>query len=236
MKNKHLIIFGVILICCAIAFDIFIVSMIIKYYPEICTVLTSIIFIGFGFVLMLFSTLLLKLVCWITLPAPEVPAIEYYEFPFEVVYSIDDEVFEISDSIVYEYKGINMDDIVKQLKWDTYLKDAGTEYIELLDAGNGYSVCLYAGSPEYYMMECFPPYGDHVPGEYLHYSYNHRGEHLTAEEAKEKYGLEIISATFSEPIENELEYRTVDKIRLFFYDTLGFPTVIDVLNSINEQP
>ena len=87
----------------------------------------------------------------------------------------------------------------------------------------GYRLCLYAGSPEYYMMESFPPYGDHVPGEYLHSSGNDRREEISFEEAKEKYGLEIISATFSEPIENKLEYRKIDKIRLFIYDTFGIP-------------
>ena len=152
------------------------------------------------------------------LPAPEVPDIKYAEFPFEIVYSIDGETFEFNDVYVCKYKGIDLDYTdSKILVWNTYLKHSDTEHVELMPYNSSGSLCLYLGSPEYYMMGSFPGYGEHVPGEYIHHSLNHKREEISFEEAKEEYGLEIISTKFSEPIENKLEYRTIDKIRLFLF-------------------
>ena len=131
---------------------------------------------------------------------PEIPEVEYAEFPFEVVYSIDDEVYEISDAYVCSYSGVSATSLIGSINWRTHLKHSRTEYIELYEKEDGTKICLYAGSPEYYMLGEYPFYGDHVPGEYLHSSGNDRYEEISFEEAKEKYGLEIISATFSEPM------------------------------------
>ncbi len=189
-----------------------------KYVMPFLTHIVAAVF----FLLHIISMFLLLMLDSAFAPGPEVPAITYGEFPFRIVYSIDGEIFELEDSYICECKGVGFEYALhKDLIWETYLKDSCTRYIELCDIPNGYRLCLYAGSPEYYMLESFPPYGDHVPGEYLHSSSNDRREEISFEEAKEKYRLEIISAEFSEPIENEVEYRTIDKVRLFFYNTFG---------------
>lgn len=208
------------LVTARLSLDVISWKILTKYViPIIAKVLVAVFFL-----IHCITMILLFLFGYAFAPGPEVPEITYSEFPFKIVYSIDGEVFEIEDSYVCDCKGVGFEyDLHKNLIWNTYLKNAETEYIELCDMHYGYRLCLYVGSPEYYMMESFPPYGDHVPGEYLHSSGNDRREEISFEEAKEKYGLEIISATFSEPIENKLEYRKIDKIRLFIYDTFGIP-------------
>ncbi len=184
----------------------------------LCFICVAVLLSMLVFLFIPIVNLMLETYYSVTVVAPEIPEIQYAEFPFEIVYSIDGEVYEINDAYVCEYKGIDWRFEKKVLDWATYFKYSDTEYIELCDTPYDYRICLYAGSPEYYMLGD----DDQVPGEYLHYSYS-LAHHLTAEEAEEEYGLEIISATFSEPIENELEYRTVDNIRLFIYDTFGIP-------------
>jgi len=144
---------------------------------------------------------------------PQIPEIQYGKFPFEIVYSVDGEIYEVKDVFVCEYKGIGHPfDGEKELEWQTYIGSSGERDFELFEAENRKGIYIDLGNEEYYMMGK-KPYDEYVPGEYLHDGYHK----LNLQEAKEQLGIEIISAKFSDPIENEFEYRTVDKIRLFLF-------------------
>ena len=143
--------------------------------------------------------------------APKVPEIQYAKFPFEIVYSVDGEIYEVKDVFVCEYKGIGHPfDGEKELEWQTYIESSGERDFELFEAENRKGIYIDLGNEEYYMMGK-KPYDEYVPGEYLHDGYHK----LNLQEAKEQLGIEIISAKLSDPIENEFEYRAGDKIRMF---------------------
>jgi hypothetical protein len=146
--------------------------------------------------------------------APPVPEIQYGEFPFEIVYSIDGEVFNKTDTMKYENAVYSdYDSLVKHQGW----RAKHEEDAELLCEIDGYSIYLDCGNGYYYMQN-EKNYDDYIPGEAMYWISGGSTHGITFEEAKEEFGVEIISTKFSEPIENgEGEYRTIDKIRLFLF-------------------
>jgi len=51
-------------------------------------------------------------------------------------------------------------------------------------------------------LEGKKPYEGYVPGEYIYYVFMGRSRELTYEQAKNLFGIEIISVNFSEPLVN----------------------------------
>lgn len=210
-NSKHIIL--MVLLCLArIIIDIFAILLIFKYRVAIYGTL-AMIFLCFAFAVYNFDNIL-------TLPNPPMPEITYGEFPFEIVYSVDGEVFQKSDVIICECKVDYTPEYGKRLLF-TEKYQSGTDNI--LCEKMGVDIRIDCGNPEYYLLS-EKPCEDYVPGQYIYYEgYYFDYTELTSSEAKEQLGIEIISAHFSEPIENEFEYRTIDKIRLFIYDTFGIP-------------
>ncbi len=139
-------------------------------------------------------------------PNPPEPAIKYAEFPFEVVYEIDDEIVTVNDIYVCEYDGIGMNEGVgKYRKWKGYIKSSGKEELILLEDGDLKLACS-VGYPEYYM-------GDPSklnPEEYTPYMYYIKSNSfggissgvMDIEPILEQYRLKLISWKLSKPIQN----------------------------------
>jgi len=149
---------------------------------------------------------------------PQIPEIQYGKFPFEIVYSVDGEIYEVNDVFACKYEGIDYRGGEKKLKWNTYLENSGESYLKLCDvekSGQLQSICLDLGNVNYYMLSDEKD-ENYSPGEYV-FNIRYPRKPISLEDAKKDYDIEIISAKFSDPIENEFEYRTVDKIRLFLF-------------------
>lgn len=160
-------------------------------------------FLGTMFVELLIPIIMLMI------PDPPVPEIEYGRFPYEIVYSVEGEELKKADTLEFKYTTrSDYDRVEKSAFWWS------SEYSVLLCEIKGQEIYIDGGDGDYYMMN-EKPYKEYVPGQYIYY-YGDSGKiKLSLEEAKEQLGIEIISAKFSDPIENEFEYRTVDKIRMF---------------------
>ena len=128
---------------------------------------------------------------------PTPPAITYGEFPYEIEYSINGEKYETSDSFIFEYT--TKYEFGGKVTWNW-----GTLYSLdiLLYETDEYRIYIDGGYADYY-MQYDERYEDYSPGQCI----TRVGEggaykKYTLEEAKEQLGIEIISAQFSEPIEN----------------------------------
>ena len=213
-KTKKIVL---IFIGCIIRLGILAAIIIFKYYTITSAVLLGIF--GFFGVLMWFgATIVYLLICNIIMlfvPAPPVPDIQQQSFPYEIVYSIDEEVFNKTDILEYKYKAYSdVEQLEKNWRWES---SSGTGTFNLLCEIEDEKIYIDCGNAQYYMTG-EKPYDEYTPGEYVYY-YDDDDEKikLTHKEAKEKFGIEIISKKFSEPIENEFKYKTVDKIRLFLF-------------------
>jgi len=125
--------------------------------------------------------------------------ITYGEFPFEIVYSIDGEVFEKRGVIICECK--RDFDLTSGASWefDEYFDKNQDDDVLLIT--EDYNVRIDSGRARYY-LEGKKPYEGYVPGEYIYYVFMGRSRELTYEQAKNLFGIEIISAKFSEPLVN----------------------------------
>ena len=150
---------------------------------------------------------------------PPKPTITLAEFPFEIVYTVNDEVFTIKDTYVCEFDGytVSGSDLKNVRSWKGFVKSTGEAYITVLEGGtrgeeDAWRVFLSVGSPMYYMND--PTYQQsgaplpqwHVDGiskwgeEYTSYSHSH-----IFVQKDGGFHLKIVSHQFSEPIENTFE-------------------------------
>lgn len=158
---------------------------------------------------------------YILIENPDKPTITYGEFPFEIVYEINGEIYEIKDTIICNYAGIELSDVWgKSRTWDSALQ-SGNEKIVLLDVSDknitdaaGYSILslyLSYGNAEFYMNDIAhqtarPPNDGKLYIDCIKQS-NDIVAHtlISPEEAWEKFGLRIIDVKWSSPINNTFE-------------------------------
>lgn len=133
------------------------------------------------------------------LPAPSVT---YCEFPFEIVYEIDDETVVVNDVFVCEFVGYGVNEGVgKHRKWKGYVKSTGEDGV-LIAEDDVRKVYVGVGDPEYYMGE----YKNYTPAPNVYDIDKIKNDDLFLHgELEEKYNIKIIRWTFSEPIENTFE-------------------------------
>ncbi len=177
----------------------------------ILIVLSPILFIVFGIFIWFAGSMGYGLLGYIFIPNPPKPEITYGEFPFEIVYEIDGEIFTIQDVYVCEYDGVALDSdgSGKHRNWKGYLKSTGESRLVLLK-DNNITLACYIRSPGYYMDD--PNETDDVfISPYIFYviSPNKFGGTSTGvldiDLYLDKYKLKLISWELSLPIENSIK-------------------------------
>jgi len=154
------------------------------------------------------------------------PLITYGEFPFRFVYSLNDNIYEIENTVIAAFKGIDMSGVfIGMRSWDTGLKnrtpEQGRNYI-LIQEENVYSILtpgrlnreiriqLNVGVAAYYMGDpnsrsMLRAQPSIVYFEVFHESSqvtHHFATNLTEEQLKEHFRIEVLEFSFSEPIRN----------------------------------
>lgn len=140
-------------------------------------------------------------------PDPLMPKIKYAEFPFTLVYNLNDKTITYNDTIVCDYTGVgwNEGNMKKYRIWDKHLKN---EEEVILHRINDYEyVVLNTGCSAAYLMgdKENPSYSyGNVCANLVKLSKNKERlvSSLSKEELYNKYGIEIISFEIVPPIEN----------------------------------
>ncbi len=150
-------------------------------------------------------------------PGPTAPQSDYGEFPYTLVYTINGERIEVSDTYVIEYRGTGYNEgNGKYNKWATYSKmrgDASATTHNLLDEyptlyhDNGIRIYFFLGSAEYY-MGLKDSSNKIVPGDIV---IDEAGaptgsRPISNEELLRDYNIEILEKYISDPIPGELQY------------------------------
>lgn len=167
-----------------------------------------IIWISVGIVLFLLSPLLLNALVWtalmggmwLTSPIPGRPQETYCEFPFELTYKLDEEIFTVSGTYVCEYDGIGFNEGVgKHRKWKSYIKETGEKAVFITE-DEKWTVYCSVGYARDYMGDTDKPVNI-SPHLYCN-SKESTAVSLNQEEISKLYHVEVVSWIFSEPIEN----------------------------------
>ena len=132
----------------------------------------------------------------------QVPVLKNGEFPFKLVYQINDEVITVEDTYICEYKGAKWNwNIGGYRKWKGYIKGTGKDAVQVLNDGE-YDIEILVGGVKDYMKLAYAfdsncsldpmfnkagPYGSSLS--------------LSNEEALEQYGIEIISFEHADPVQ-----------------------------------
>ena len=137
------------------------------------------------------------------------PAVTYAEFPFEVVYEIDNEVVTVNDVFVCEFDGFAWNENEgKHRQWRGYVKSTGKDHLVLLEEGS-LTIACKLGTAAYYMSDpSMDGAGEFTP--YLYYTRTYASGGVSTSVAGldkllEQYGISIISWKLSKPIENHFE-------------------------------
>lgn len=143
-------------------------------------------------------------------PSPPKPPVDYAEFPFKLVYEINDEVKTIDDSLVIEYNGYTYHGSSKKYNsWSTSLK-SGNSFDSIIlfqedyvpDVGS-VSVYFELGSCEYYMgLEEADTYyisTEVKPGDIVESRNDFTGA-ISDKELYDKYNIRIIDMELSSPL------------------------------------
>ena len=178
----------------------------------------KILYMLFGITLWFLGTILYLILGDFLIFQSPIPEIQYAEIPFEVVSSVDGEVYENSDVLVCEYESsLSTDILFSEVYWNEHLKSGD----------DGFAVCtiedvpIYMdyGSAEHYMMPHYPFYS-YSPGEYIYFYLEGERYELTLDEAKEKLNIEIVSMDFPKPLKNKLVYSAHNVAKMLFVFTV----------------
>ena len=158
---------------------------------------------------------------------PQKPMFEYGEFPFRIVYEINEEVVTIEDVLVIEYEDSGVDySGGKYYKWNTYLKSGRDQQESFEDQGflNALTLCsqsesteklwISLGSNEYYMG---------VPTLYSSQEYCYSGLpgvvwlygsentiSIGEQTLYQEFGIRIIETTFADPLSQSEDGSVID--------------------------
>ena len=146
-------------------------------------------------------------------PDPPKPEATYGEFPFELVYEMDGQQIEISDTLVIEYSGVGYNEGVgKYNKWNAYWKESECTpgYPTSIELFSGFvegigsvTIAYKLGSCEYYMgldeVQGIYIYNDVNPGD-IFLTSPKENKVITDEELYSRFSIRIISKSLSSPI------------------------------------
>lgn len=136
---------------------------------------------------------------------PPLPDTTYLEFPFEIIYKINEETVTISDVYICEYDGIEWDARGKYRRWKGYVKSTGESAIFITEDEDRKIYCS-VGDASYYMNDK-NKYQVQRPLKPRLYVVKKNGNPDAMLQSKilELYNIEIVSWTFSDPLENSFE-------------------------------
>ena len=96
-------------------------------------------------------------------PAPPQPIIQTGEFPFELTYKLNGELYTVKDVYVCNYEGIGFDEgNGKYRKWSGYIKGSGESAIFVTEDSDRKIFC-FVGDAEFYMNDEQYPEGPSPP-------------------------------------------------------------------------
>ena len=157
---------------------------------------------------------------YVVYPNPGKPEVTHGEFPFKIVYELQGEIYQIEDTVICDYTGIELSEPWgKRRTWELELQ-SGNEQIILLDVSDqnitdeaGYLFLYlywYPGNAEFYMgddatlsarspnsgvmIECVKQRGDVTAR-----------TAISTEEAWDRFGIRIIDIQWSEPVTNQFQ-------------------------------
>lgn len=136
---------------------------------------------------------------------PPLPDTTYLEFPFEIIYKINEETVTISDVYICEYDGIEWDLAQgKYRTWKGYVKSTGENAIFITEDDEREVYCL-VGDASYYMNDK-NKYQVQRPLKPRLYVVKKNGNPDAMLQSKilELYNIEILSWTFSDPLDPAL--------------------------------
>lgn len=135
--------------------------------------------------------------------SPAKPQIEYGEFDFSLVYSVNGEEVRVDDTLVCEYDGVS-----KQLdgvsnKWKTYIKGTDDDKILISENENGKIYLFLPSDARYYMDDPEFEMSDLQIDEKPWFVYENNDLVSTYdEEQRALAGFEVIEWEIEGPIEN----------------------------------
>jgi len=143
---------------------------------------------------------------FINTPDPDMPEIDYAEFPITITYEVNGEVNTIHDALICEYTGYtwNESDGIKHRTWNSFFESG--EYITLHSTDTNRNIVLGVSHPAEWMMgdiDEFRTYdGDY--SYYLGYIWNSSTNFHSApeEEIYQNYGVKVLDFEIAPPIEN----------------------------------
>ena len=135
---------------------------------------------------------------------PPLPDTTYWEFPFEIIYKINEETVTINDVYVCEYDGIEWDARGKYITWKGYIKSTGENAIFITEDDEREIYCL-VGDVSYYMNENKYQSQSSLKPRLYSVKKNGNPDAMLKSKILDLYDIEIISWTFSDPLENSFE-------------------------------
>ena len=131
------------------------------------------------------------------------PQETYGEFPFELTYKINEEIITIEDVYVCEYDGVGWDEgNGKHRKWSGWIKGCGETAIFITEDSDRKIFC-FVGDAEFYMNDEQYPEGRPLTPRLYDVKKNVSiMDSLDQDEIVTLYNIEIVSWSFSDPIEN----------------------------------
>ena len=160
-----------------------------------------IIFLCFGIIMLLSFPWLIQQ-SMLNDSSVQIPVIKHGEFPFKLVYQINDEVITVEDTYICEYKGAKWNwNIGSYRKWKGYIKGTGKDAVQVLNDGD-YHIEIRLGGVKYYMKLAhhFDSEFSWTP-KFVKAGLYGSSSSMSNEEALEQYGIEIISFEHADPIQ-----------------------------------
>jgi len=145
---------------------------------------------------------------------PSRPEITYGEFQFKITYKVNDETKVLEDIVVCEFDGFEkLGTAGKVRKWKSWLKSGRDKLVLFHNTDSDVEFLIYSsyGLPGYYMGDLMYMSNEDyekmmsIDKELGYIEWKNgiqTGTTITAEEAREKYGIKIVNIQYDKPISN----------------------------------
>lgn len=142
---------------------------------------------------------------YIVTPMPPKPEIQTGEFPFELTYKLNGELYTVTDTYICNYDGIGFNEgYGKYRKWSGYIKDTGETAVLITEDADRQIFC-FVGNAEFYMNDEMYPEERPLTPRLYDVKKDPDADALSTYRIMVNYDIEIVSWSFSEPVENSFE-------------------------------